>query len=237
MNEAELKTSVKQRVVISIIAFVMLGSVIASYVAIVAGGSGGSSSTEISDEKAAEYQAAYVEKLEEFQTASLSDFQKFSNYLSHVSAYDEEAANAGGVVSKDYLEGDGRELTDGDSNYLAYYVGWCADGTIFDSSLDDNDSPRKFAKVLNASQGMIQGWIEGIIGMKLGGVRRITVPGEQAYGSSMELCGGYNKPLRFLVLAVPNEDPMMTLAGELDTAYMKARYASYGMDYDAIISQ
>ena len=215
----------------------MLGSVIASYVAIVAGGSGGTVDTSISEEKAAQYQAEYEAKLSEFQTASASDFSKFVEYIDHVSTYDEEAANEGGVVAKDYLEGDGRELTEGDGNYLAYYVGWCADGTIFDSSLDDNDSPTKFSKVLNASQGMIQGWTEGIIGMKLGGVRRITVPGEQAYGSSMELCGGYNKPLRFLVLAVPNEDPMMTLAGELDTAYMKARYASYGMDYEAVISQ
>lgn len=238
MNEAELKTSVKQRVVISLIAFIMLGSVIAGYVLIVAGGSGGSStSTEISEEKAAEYESAYEAKLAEFQKASASDYQKFAQYINVVGSYDEESANSGGVVTKDYLVGDGRELTDGDGDYLAYYVGWCADGSVFDSTVDDMTNPTTFTKVLNASQGMIQGWTSGVLGMKLGGVRRITIPGEQAYGSSMELCGGYNKPLRFLVLAVPNEGEMKTLAGELDTAYMRARYASYGIDYDAAMAQ
>ena len=237
MNEAELKTSTKQRVVISIIAIVMLGSVIASYVAIVAGGSGGTDDTSISDAKALEYQETYQTKLAEFGTATSSDYVKFSQYISHVTTYDEEAANNGGVVSKDYLEGDGRELTEGDGDYLAYYVGWCADGSVFDSTLDDAENPTKFVKVLNASQGMIQGWTSGIIGMKLGGVRRITIPGEQAYGSSMELCGGYNKPLRFLVLAVANEEPLKSVASELDTASMRARYASYGLDYDKIMGQ
>jgi hypothetical protein len=140
-------------------------------------------------------------------------------------------------VAKDYLEGDGRTLTEGDGDYLAYYIGWCADGSVFDSTVDDTANPTTFTKILSASQGMIQGWTSGVIGMKLGGIRRITIPGEQAYGSSMEMCGGYDKPLRFLVLAVANDDPMKTMAGELDTAYMRARYAAYGIDYDATVSQ
>ena len=70
--------------------------------------------------------------------------------------------------------------------------------------------------------------------MKVGGVRRITVPGELAYGDQMEICGGTNKPLRFLVMAVENKDPIKTLASELDEAYMRYQYAQYGIDYDSV---
>ena len=70
--------------------------------------------------------------------------------------------------------------------------------------------------------------------MKLGGIRRITMPGEMAYGDSMEICGGYNKPLRFMVMAIPKEEPMKSMAAELDDAYMRVQYAQYGVDYDSI---
>ena len=68
--------------------------------------------------------------------------------------------------------------------------------------------------------------------MKLGGIREITVPGELAYGDQMEICGGYNKPLKFLVLAVANEDPLKTASEEMEQAFMKLRYAQNGIDYD-----
>ena len=90
-----------------------------------------------------------------------------------------------------------------------------------------------FSKILDASLGMIEGWNVGVEGMRLGGIREITIPGELAYGEQMEICGGYSKPLKFLVMAVAKEDPMKTLAEELDLAYMKLQYAYYGIDYDA----
>lgn len=73
-----------------------------------------------------------------------------------------------------------------------------------------------------------------MIGMKLGGIREITVSGELAYGSSREICGGYNKPLKFLVMPVENVDPLKTAAAELDKAYLKLQYAYYGIDYDEV---
>ena len=238
MNEAELKTSTKQRVVISIIAVVMLGSIIASYVGIIAsGGGGGSKNTDITEEKAQQYNEAYEAKLEEFKVATESDFKKFSGQLGAVAAYDETAANSNGVATKELVVGDGRELASGDTNYYAFYVGWCADGSIFDSSLDSTDSPTSFTRALDASQGMIEGWNEGVVGMKIGGIRRITIPGEKAYGETREICGGYNKPLRFLVLAVANEGEFSTLAKELEIDYMKVQYANYGIDYEAMMAQ
>lgn len=232
MEEKELKTSVKQRVFITIIAVVMLGSVIASYVAIVASGSKSSTETGIDEATLARYTEEYSKELAEFEELTSGDFATFKNYMGEVRTYDEEAANSNGVYSRDLLEGSGREIAEGDTDYLAYYVGFCADGSVFDSSLNSTTEPTAFTKAIDASLGMIEGWGTAIVGMKLGGVRKMTIPGEQAYGEQMEICGGYNKPLRFLVMAVAKEDPLKTAASEVDTAYMKLQYAYYGIDYD-----
>jgi len=235
MEEKELKTSPKQRFFIILIAVIMLGSIIASYAAIIINGGGaksGSTDKSIDQAKVAEYEEAYQKKLEEFEKLSKSDYDKFIKYKSEIKAYNEAAANTGGVATRDFVKGDGRKLTEGDNNYLAYYVGFCADESVFDSSFNDNSNPTNFAKILDASLGMIEGWNLGVEGMHLNGIREITIPGELAYGDQMEICGGYNKPLKFIVMAVEKEDPMKTLASELDTAYMKLQYAYYGIDYN-----
>ena len=236
MDEKELKTSPKQRVFIILIAIIMVGSIIASYAAIViSGGKGATDSTdtgEVDESKVAEYGAAYDKKVSEFKEATKGDFDEFMKYKSEIKAYNEASANDDDVQVKDLKDGTGAEVTD--DNYLAYYVGWCADESVFDSSFDDNDNPTAFAKILDPSLGMIEGWNEGVKDMKLGGIRRITMPGELAYGDSMEICGGYNKPLRFMVMAVPKEEPIKSMAEELDDAYMRYQYAQYGVDYDSV---
>ena len=237
MDEKELKTSLKQRVFITVIAVVMLGSIIASYAAIIMNGGKSSSTTtaNIDPEKVAEYEDAYNNKLAEFQDATGSDYNEFIKYKSEIKAYNENTANENGVQTKDLKIGDGKELSKDSSDYLAYYVGYCADETIFDSSLDDNDNPTAFAKILDPSLGMIEGWNLGIDGMRVGGIRRITIPGELAYGESMEICGGMNKPLRFLVMAVAKDEQLESLSSELDKAFMRYQYAQYGIDYDSML--
>ena len=233
MQEKELKTSKGQRVAIAIIAFFMLGSIIAFYAAIIVGNSKSSSSdTGLSEERITYYQNKYSEQVSKFKEVSASDFAKFSPYLSEIKAYNETNANSGGVQTRDLLTGTGRTLEDKDGNYLAYYVGWCADEKVFDSSLDSDKNPTAFAKALDVSVGMIEGWYQGAKGMKLGGIRELTIPGELAYGDKMEICGGYNKPLKFLVMAVAAEDPLKTAAANLDAAYMGLQYANAGIDYE-----
>ena len=233
MEEMELKTSKTQRIVIGVIAFIMLGSIIASYAAIIVGNTKSTSAdSKLSEERIAYYQNQYSEKVKKFKEVSASDYAKFSPYLSEVKAYNENNANESGVQVKDLVAGTGRALASDDGDYLAYYVGWCADEKIFDSSLDSETSPTSFVKALDVSAGMIEGWYQGAAGMKLGGIREFTVPGNLAYGEKMEICGGYNKPLKFLVMAVPAEDPLKTAAAELDTAYLGLRYANIGIDYE-----
>ena len=87
MDEKELKTSPKQRFFIILIAVIMVGSIIASYAAIVMAGNSSSASTdtgEISEEKIAEYEAAYKDKQAEFSEATKGDFEKFIAYKSEV---------------------------------------------------------------------------------------------------------------------------------------------------------
>ena len=219
------------------IAVLMLGSIIASYAAIIMNGSksgSGASESNVDQAKIAEYEAAYDKKQAEFAEATKGDFERFIKYKSEIKAYNEAAANSGGVQTRDIEVGSGRTLTSSDSDYLAYYVGWCADESVFDSSFNNKDNPTAFARILDASLGMIEGWNLGVEGMKIGGIREVTIASELAYKDQMEICGGYNKPLKFMIMIKAKEGSLATLAEELEAAYMKLQYAYYGIDYDTV---
>lgn len=236
MEEKELKTSLKQRIFISIIAIVMLGSMIASYAAIVISGSSNSNSTSKIDEvKVAEYEALYKEKKEKLTELSKDNFNKFIQFKAEIAAFNETSANESGLKIQDLLEGDGKVITSEDTDYLAYYVGFCADESVFDSSFDDPKNPTAFETALAGSLNMIEGWKQGINGMKLGGIRKITIPGELAYGETSEICGGFNKPLKFIVMLVANDGELGTVAAETQETYMRLQYANYGLDYDEVM--
>ena len=237
MEEKELRTSPKQRIFIILIAVFMVGSIIAGYAAIVISGAQGKADTttnNVDEAKVAEYSDAYSKLEAEFSEATKGDFDKFIQYKSAVAGYNETSANENGVQTEDLVVGTGREISEGDSNYLAYYVGWCADESVFDSSYDDNSNPKAFAKILDASLGMIEGWNLGVEGMKIDGIRVITVPGELAYGDQMEICGGKYKPLKFMIMIKEKSGDLYELSSKLDEAYMRYQYAMYGIDYDSV---
>ena len=60
-----------------------------------------------------------------------------------------------------------------------HYTGYLEDGTKFDSSLDRGEP---FSFPLGAGK-VIRGWDEGLVGMKVGGRRKLIIPSELAYGS------------------------------------------------------
>lgn len=232
MEEKELKTSGKQRFFIILIAVLMLGSVIAGYVAIVASGSSRGETTElkVDEEKIAEYTEEYEKAMADFSAETTSEFAKLSKYWPEKKAYNENTANSEGVKTRDLEIGTGAEIVDDKSEYLAYYFGWCADETVFDSSFDSNENPTALIKVLDPSVGMIKGWDMGVKGMKLGGVRELTIPSEYAYGDTRELCGGTNKPLKFIVMAVEKVDNIVNLSEAIHAAGRKLQNAYYGIN-------
>ena len=66
------------------------------------------------------------------------------------------------------------------------YVGWLYDGTDPDKKGQEFDASkpgRPFVFWLGASQ-VIAGWEQGVVGMKVGGLRRLIVPSSLAYGRS-----------------------------------------------------
>lgn len=74
--------------------------------------------------------------------------------------------------------GTGREVETG-ATIKAHYTGALVkNGIIFQSSHDFGD-----AITFSLSQ-VIQGWTDGVPGMKIGGTRRLVIPANQAYGSA-----------------------------------------------------
>ena len=82
------------------------------------------------------------------------------------------------LVTEDVEVGDGAEATNG-SIIRVHYTGSLEDGTEFDSSRGGEP----FTFTLGGGQ-VIQGWEEGIVGMREGGIRNLTICPDMAYGAS-----------------------------------------------------
>ena len=78
----------------------------------------------------------------------------------------------------DVKVGSGTEATAGKS-VTVHYVGTLTNGKKFDSS---RDRGRGFTFTLGAGE-VIKGWDQGVAGMKVGGVRKLTIPPELGYGA------------------------------------------------------
>jgi FKBP-type peptidyl-prolyl cis-trans isomerase FkpA len=105
------------------------------------------------------------------------------------------AANVTELKIEDSKVGDGAVAEAGKS-VTVHYTGWLTDGTKFDSSKDHG---QPFTFQLGAGQ-VIKGWDQGVAGMKVGGVRKLTIPSNLAYGENG--AGGVIPPNATLVFEV-----------------------------------
>ncbi|MCY1040274.1 FKBP-type peptidyl-prolyl cis-trans isomerase [Corallococcus sp. bb12-1] len=83
-----------------------------------------------------------------------------------------------GLGIEDVKVGTGTEATAG-KKVTVHYVGTLTDGKKFDSSRDRGQG---FSFNLGGGQ-VIQGWDQGVAGMKIGGIRKLTIPPELGYGA------------------------------------------------------
>jgi FKBP-type peptidyl-prolyl cis-trans isomerase len=80
----------------------------------------------------------------------------------------------------DVKVGDGAEAKE-DSTITVKYTGTLQNGTVFDSTEKQGGTPATF----QLSKGkLIDGWVQGIPGMKVGGERKLVIPPDLGYGAS-----------------------------------------------------
>jgi len=100
------------------------------------------------------------------------------------------------LVTEDIAVGDGDEATNG-AKVTVHYVGVAfRSGQEFDASWDRG---RPFEFKLGKGQ-VIPGWDAGVLGMKVGGRRKLTIPSAMAYGARG--AGGVIEPHEPLVFVV-----------------------------------
>jgi FKBP-type peptidyl-prolyl cis-trans isomerase len=99
------------------------------------------------------------------------------------------------LIIEDLQLGDGAEAQAG-QQVTVHYTGWLTDGRKFDSSVDRG---QPFVFPLGRGR-VIQGWDQGVAGMKIGGKRRLTIPPELGYGARG--AGGVIPPNATLIFEV-----------------------------------
>lgn len=186
-------TSVPQR----IFAFVMAGVFIISACAFSAFviWDMRNSSSKGDDQKAA------TEAAEAAQQANASAGKPLENF--------EPVEAVGELQSSDSKPGEGAEAKAGDSVQVDYTGAVAATGKIFQSSKDSGQP------VTLSLESVIEGWKEGIPGMKEGGTRRLLIPAEKAYGANPPQGSGIpaNAALVFDVTLIKVNPPAEAGAG------------------------
>jgi len=95
----------------------------------------------------------------------------------------------------DLIVGEGKAVVKG-ALITTQYTGWLEDGTQFDSSYDRG---KPFQCVIGSGR-VIKGWDQGLMGMRVGGKRKLLVPAHLAYGERQ--IGAHIKPNSNLVFEI-----------------------------------
>lgn len=190
-----MATPKNQRIGIWIIAIVMMVGTIGSFAVMILANQNAQTDQQRTNEQQRKLQAAYDKQMTELSSKYYTAFEEYKN----APAEFDQAAVGDKVTTRDLKQGDGAEITL-NTKYQAYYIGWTPRGKVFDSSFE----PDKLKAPLDTSVvSVIPGWNGGVIGMKVGGVREITIPSDQAYGESGN--GDTippNTPLKFIVMII-----------------------------------
>lgn len=194
-----------QRIGIWAIAIFMVVGTIGSFLAIILANNNQQAEQARINELSAQYEKeykAYQEKSNaQAKDLSAKYFATFNQFATRPAAFD--AASVKELKTNDLIVGDGEAITS-ESTFTAYYIGWNPSGKVFDS-LIEGDSLKA---PLNVTPGsVISGWTKGVDGMKVGGVRELTIPSNLAYG---ETGSGEdippNTPIKFIIMIIPTPE-------------------------------
>lgn len=83
------------------------------------------------------------------------------------------------LVTKDLVKGTGATAQAGDTVVVNYVGALYTTGKVFDASWKNGST---FTTQLTYPGGVIQGWVKGLAGMKVGGRRELIIPPSLAYG-------------------------------------------------------
>jgi len=97
------------------------------------------------------------------------------------------------LVIRDIIEGDGAEAQPGDTVTVHYA------GVEFDTGEEFDSSWGRGETIQFPLRGLIQGWQEGIPGMKVGGRRELVIPPHLAYGPAGACHFLFGKTLIFII--------------------------------------
>lgn len=220
-----MATPKRTRIAIIIIAIMMVAGTIGSFAVIILADKNQATDNQRNEEALAEWQrnqAEYQAKVE-VQASELSKryFDTFNQFADRPASYDKDSITE--LAKTDLRQGDGAEI-DGETKFAAYYLGWNSDGKVFDGSIDGDKlkAPLRIDEGLDRA-ALIPGWVEGIPGMKIGGVRELALPSDKAYG---ETGSGDNippnMPLKFIIMAI--ELPEAIPEPEMPEAVLRSMY-------------
>ncbi len=191
-----MSTTRSQRIGIWVIAIVLAIGTIGSFFVVILANNNQAKDQADMQKLYTDYQAKVTAQTDEL---SRKYYPVLSAYANRVGAYSADEVTSLSTV--DLQEGTGATI-DENTTYSAYYIGWNPEGKVFDQSIADGK-----LKAPLPGQGLIKGWTEGVKGMKLGGVRELTIPADQAYGDtgSGDLIPPHT-PIKFIVLAIPTPE-------------------------------
>ena len=208
-NSLQTGTPAWQRYSIWVILILTIVSTVALYVSSFLQTESNSEAQKKQSQVLKKYQD-YRKKVEEqAKELSVKYYDSFKEYEKVPVAFN--AASVKELTKKDLKEGNGEEFTDSTTKFQAYYIGWKPDGIVFDGSFENGrlKSPVVFRKE-GKKWGLIEGWSEGLKGMKVGGIRELSIPADKAYGAQGSVNQedssktiGPNTPLKFIVMLIP----------------------------------
>lgn len=104
--------------------------------------------------------------------ADVSNLEKREEIAELETSVVEDGTSSGNSEAQDRVVQTGDEIT-------VHYRGWRAsDGFVFDQSFNHSENGFTFT----VGSGVIEGWSEGVVGMKVGEIRRLYIPSEKGYG-------------------------------------------------------